>query len=316
MTKEKETQTQTAVARELATSKHLLDSLNHLDFKTHNIIANYIEKEANVTGAIALEATYLLFGIIIMYTSAVEKYLEGKTSALTADLMIIKTRSDFDLSIGKDAFRKCLDSLQNLGFIEKKVFRGITHLRPVANKIVEARKSFEEVVEQRRAERVEKKTEAKKSLKRKNEDFTELQKDIISIDTSKLGCDSEINGLIGRSGLTFDDITLIKYLNETYGTISRIEFYTVRKYLGGKGFTLKNDIVDVIKRSKEEFDRLGWSKAKKGTKMVMAIKNTRCPGTYKDFRNTPEKKEVENTTSNPSYGSRDPYLRRLANMGR
>lgn len=57
------------------------------------------------------------------------------TPSLTDDLMRAVTSDDFD--VDKDTFENCLNTLQNLGFIEKRVFKGTTYIKPIASKIIE-----------------------------------------------------------------------------------------------------------------------------------------------------------------------------------
>lgn len=60
------------------------------------------------------------------------------TPSLTDDLMMAVTSDDFD--IDKGTFKKCLDILQDLGFIEKRVSKGTTYIKPIASKIIEVYK--------------------------------------------------------------------------------------------------------------------------------------------------------------------------------
>lgn len=305
------------LSKELADIKFSLDTLTHLSFEPYDIIASYIEKEANVSSTMATATTRILFKAMIMYASAIDSYILGSTSSLTDDLMIIKSISDFDLDISKNSFKNHLDILQKLGFIEKRVVKGISNIKPLADQITLAYESFKEEVKARRAKRIQKKAEVKAAIKMKNNDFEELQKDVAAIDSSKPDYKNEIDTLIKRSGYKFDDIILIRWLGKIYDTVSLIDFFTVRKYFGGKDFIMSNDEVGIIKRSKEEFNKLSWVKAKKGSKIVMALKNVRCPGTYKDFSKAPEKKESKGITLNTPYESQRNYNgipRRLAAM--
>lgn len=63
------------------------------------------------------------------------------TPYLTDDFMMATTIDDFDMNVDKKTFEKCLDTLQSLGFIEKRVSGETYYLKPVASKIIEAFKS-------------------------------------------------------------------------------------------------------------------------------------------------------------------------------
>lgn len=282
---------------------------NPLSFDNQKIMRDYIQKHGNVTPAAAYCITGVLFSTLIMYRDSFEKYvdLKGKTSTLTRDLFMTKSKEDFEMRVNADTMRKYFKVLEELKFIDYNPQPSIILIKPNVENIFKAYEEEKTIFLERRKERVETSKTKVNKTKQRYRSFNEEQKKIISLRHFK-GTEEEklqkMEGIAKVYDHTIEDIFLINTLLETYGFLYKYglltlaDYNTVRKIWGGRDFVFDAHKKETIKNSKAEFFKVRYWKwvrdynLRLGQIIRIAIKNTSSPSTYREFE-TPNREELK-----------------------